>query len=177
MTQKSRWKRSRGFTLIEMVLVIGGVTVVLGLVAGLLHILLRLDRYGRNYLNDSMAISRLGEQLRSDVRRASDAAASPNDSPATAKLVLTAPSDPTVTYTWEGSILKREETSDGKPTRFETYRVDRLGPILFESKDGFVAVVAGRDPDVTTGAFRSKIKIEARLGKTRRLSQDSEAKK
>ena len=177
MTKRSSKPRPRGFTLIEMVLVIGGVTAVLGLAGGLLHVLLRLDRYSRNYLNDSIAISRLGEQFRADVRRAAEASVSAIDTTAAAKLVLTAPADPTVTYTWEGTLLKREEKLEGKPTRFETYRVDRLSPIVFESRDGFVAVVAGRPPDDSSGAFRSKVRVEARLGKARGLSQDPEAKK
>ena len=124
-----------------------------------------------------MAITRQAEQFRSDVRRAIEASTVAKENPAAATLVLTAPADPTVTYSWEGLILKREEKIEGKPTHFETYWVDRLSPIVFESKDGFVSVVAGRSPEVSIGGFRSKIRIEARLGKSRRLSAESEAKK
>ena len=55
-----------GFTLIETVLVVGAISVILGLCGGLLHVMLRLDRAGRAHLVETATVGRLARQFRQD---------------------------------------------------------------------------------------------------------------
>src|SRR5262249_7667548 len=73
----------RGYSLVEIVLAMGAVAIVLGLCAGLLHVLLRLDRTGRTHLVESATIGRLARQFREDVHASRRAVASAaGDAPA-----------------------------------------------------------------------------------------------
>ena len=92
MTARRR-RFPRGYSLVEMVLVIGGLSIILGLCGSLLHTLLRLDRSGRESINDSTTLGRLARQFRRDVR--SSHAAKPGDP---GSLELTRPDGPSVSY-------------------------------------------------------------------------------
>lgn len=59
--------RRRGFTLVEMLVVLTIGTVVVGIAVGMLHLLLRTEQAGRDRVPEARILARLAEQFRSDV--------------------------------------------------------------------------------------------------------------
>ena len=110
----------RAFSLIEMVLAIGAVAIVLGLCAGLLHVLLRLDRTGRDHVVETATIGRLARQLRQDVHAAREARAGADDGSA-AKLELVLSRDRTIVYEARSRALARVEHHGAVALRREVY--------------------------------------------------------
>lgn len=163
--------RPRGYSLIEVVLVIGGVAIVLGITGGLLHSLLRLDRAGRIALNDTTAIARLARQFRQDVRR-SDTAKS-----VASGLELDGRNGPPIAYRVDGNRLLREEGKKGAVEAREGYPLDRLGPVGFEVDGGRVRLVMARGSGKTVSVDRREIRVEARLGKDQTLADMAGGKK
>lgn len=163
--------RRRAFTLIELVLVVGGVTVVLGLCAGLLHALLKLDRSGRQTLADSGNVARLARQFREDVRASSTAKA------AAAGLDLATGDGPAIAYRVEGTGLIREETLGGAVRSREGYMIDRLGPLGFEVKGSRVRLLLARRSGTGLALARPAVNIDASLGKDRALADLKGAKR
>jgi hypothetical protein len=172
MTAERRSDR-RGYSLIEMVLAIGGVTIIIGLCAGLLHTLLRLDRSGRESLNDSTSLARLARQFRQDVRASSKVRLEP-DRPDSIGLVREG--GPAVSYRVEEGRLLREEKDAETTRRREAFLVGHPGPVRFEVEGGLVRVVIPRDKGgERLSPGRSAVAVEARLGKDRTLASLSEA--
>jgi hypothetical protein len=161
--------KSRAFTLIEMVVVIGGVSLMIGMAAGLIHILLTLDRADRYSLSDARGASRLSRQFRDDVRDAK-----------TAEVVGTGMKldreAHVVSYEVEGRRLIRTDSSDGKVIRREAYPLERLGPATFEVEDGFARLSLLRRPDAPGASVRPRMIFEAKVGKHRAFSNHSEAR-
>jgi prepilin-type N-terminal cleavage/methylation domain-containing protein len=60
----------RGYTLIEMLVVITVSTVLLSVAVGVLHVLSRAERSGREHGNRATIVARLADQFRSDVHAA-----------------------------------------------------------------------------------------------------------
>src|SRR5689334_610049 len=88
----------RGFSMIEVVLVLGGVSIILGLCAGLLHVMLRLERAGRLHLAETVTVGRLAHQFRQDVHAALRARPAVQDESLAAKLELVLPAARQVDY-------------------------------------------------------------------------------
>ena len=172
MIVKRRRSTRRGFTLVEMIVVIGGITIILGLCAGLLHTLLRLDRSGRESLNDTNTLARLARQFRQDVR--ASRAAKPGDA---GSLALTRPDGPDVSYRVQGARLVREERAGEKVVRREAYAVARIGPLRFETEGAFVRLIAARRPTNPLAPPRTAVGVEARLDKDRTQRDPAEAPK
>lgn len=161
--------KRRAFTLIEMVVVIGGVSLMIGTAAGLIHILLTLDRADRYSLSDARGASRLSRQFRDDVRSAKTA----NAAGSGMKLDRTAGA---VSYEVEGVRLIRTETSRGSVIRREAYPLERLGPAIFEVEDGFARLSLLRRPDSPGASVRPAATFEARVGKHQAFSNLAEAR-
>src|SRR3954462_486223 len=107
---KGRPKGTRaGFTLIEMVLVIGAMSIVLGLCAGTIHALLRVHRSSREHLNDVTTVGRLALQFRRDARAATGAKAIGDEGEAAEGLELALPDGMTITYRADRDGLIRVE--------------------------------------------------------------------
>ena len=174
MKAANRTKR-RGFTLVEIILVVAGASMIAATCGMLLHVLLRLDTVGRSHLNDASTVARLARQFREDVRTAGKADRTPEANQAP-RLTLTTSGAPTVIYQVENDRLLRLETLGDKVVRRESYSMARLGPVAFESDGGFVRLVLLRKPDEPGTAIRPRTRIDARLGKHRTLSRASEAR-
>ncbi len=152
------FQNRRGFSLFEMIIVIGGLALVLGLCATLLHMLFRLDRSGRDALRDSQTLATLARQFRRDVRSSQQAKA---DAPGS--LELKSPDGPTLAYRVDHARLIREQ-GDGKTiARREAYAIERLGPIRFEVAGDFVRLRAERHPENTQAPPRPTVLVEAAL--------------
>jgi type II secretory pathway component PulJ len=124
--------------LIEMVLAIGAVAIVLGMCAGLLHVLLRLDRTGRDHMDEMATVGRLARQFRRDVH-AADEAKAVGDGGSSSKLELILPDDCTVVYEGSARALARTERHGAVVARRETYRLPSDRKTLF-----LVQPVAGK---------------------------------
>lgn len=176
MNLPHRRDRRRGASLIELMLVIGGVTIVLGLCAGLLHALLRLDRSGRSAIHDTATVARLARRFRQDAR-AADAAKPREGKEVPAALEFTTADGPNVTYRVEGKRLLREEAAGKTVQRRESYAVDRLGPVAFGVDAARVRLVLSRRPTRPDAPGRPAVRVEATLGKDKALSEPKGAKK
>jgi hypothetical protein len=131
--RRSRATRG-GYALIEIVLAIGAVAIVLGMCAGLLHVLLRLDRAGRSHVVETATIGRLARQFRRDVHAASEV----NALPGGATLELRLPGQPTVNYALGTHAVARSEHGGAPPERRETYLLPflREGGFEVQVRDG-----------------------------------------
>ena len=69
-------RRRRGYALIEVMVVITITAVMLGLCAGMIHLLMRLDRSGRSTAEEAADLARLARDFRADAH-----ASSPVDPP------------------------------------------------------------------------------------------------
>ncbi len=66
-------RRRRGFSILEVLMLITVITVLLSLCAGLIHLLVRLDRTGQNSAELSADLARLSRDFRNDGHQASEA--------------------------------------------------------------------------------------------------------
>ena len=114
-------RRDRGYTLIEMLIVIALLSVMVILATMTLAILMRSERAGGDALVAAQAGHRLARQFRDDVHAAHDATV---DSTNPARPVLSLLSgDGRVTVTWRRVEAGLRRTVAGEPTHIETYRV------------------------------------------------------
>jgi prepilin-type N-terminal cleavage/methylation domain-containing protein len=162
----------RGFTLVELLVVIGGVAVTLGMCVALLHSLLRLDRAARLHLAETTAVGRLGRQFRQDVHAASRA----KEDASRLELALSAPDERIVEYEVRPGALLRVERKGDQVVRRESYRVHHGGTPRFaterDQEDLWVSLVLAVDekmPEPGAGPSRA-IRFEARLNNDGRLA-------
>jgi prepilin-type N-terminal cleavage/methylation domain-containing protein len=166
----------RGFTLVEVLLAMGALTIVLGLCAGLLHVLLRLDRTGRDYVTETASVGRLARQFRTDVHAASESRALDPDQTQPARLKLTLPDDRTIVYEARPRIFRRTERRRGAVERQETYSLPfcRAGQFVVKRDQGRLWVqlrlCRGAEPAGRGGAgiLRHDLQIDALAGKDTR---------
>lgn len=169
MTDRRR-ERPRGYTLIEMVLVVGAVSLVLGLCATVLSAVFKVDRSGRNAVADATTIARLARQFRQDVRAAGTARVAGAKPPAGAGLDLVGTGGASIVYRVEGGRLVRQVRQGDTVGARESYAVERLGPVAFGVDAGRAWLVLARHPDEGPGLARPEVRIEARVGKDLELA-------
>ncbi len=155
MNQRRRPRR--GITLIEVIVVMSGVAVALGLCAVTIQLLLRLNGDGHARLNASASFARLASQFREDVHAcdevvllpAAKAAAEPGKTKGAASLRLTLDPKTFVTYEAREGRVARVETASGTRTEHESYRVGKGNVVAFEQRDEgairFVVMVMSRE--------------------------------
>ena len=72
-------KRRAGASLVELLAVIAAASVLIGLSAGLLQLLMDVGRSSEEHLARGLSLTRLGRQFRDDVRAANQAGRLPDD--------------------------------------------------------------------------------------------------
>jgi prepilin-type N-terminal cleavage/methylation domain-containing protein len=166
----------RGYSLIELVVVMTIATVIVGLAAAMLHLLLQTERNGRQQMHCSAALSRLADQFRSDVHAAARQLPA---TPFAAQGRATGDADPAgwtfeleagrnVQYRAQAGQIERVETLGGQIERRESYA---LPP------DATVAIATPEDakPPVATLIVKDtsnrEIRIAAVLGKDHRFDR------
>jgi prepilin-type N-terminal cleavage/methylation domain-containing protein len=108
----------RGFTLIEMLIVIFGLAICMMLGGTLVVTTLKVDRAGSTLQNRLAARNALATQFRADVHRAESAPAESGDIKASATcLILAMPGGDRIVYRWENEELWRMERIGGKESR------------------------------------------------------------
>ena len=150
----------RGFTLLELLLVItaGG---MLSLVAiGLVHRTMRLNSLSREQIDLQAKTARFTRQLRRDVHRSESARLS-NDGLQT----LTLATNPPAIYTFSPTaVLRRKSLADGREHR-ETYRFGDDTTYLLSIDSGRVDVVAEQRRSTENSTPRILFEFEAHVGR------------
>jgi type II secretory pathway pseudopilin PulG len=168
----TRHRARRGFTLVELLVVMGGVLITLGVCTILLQSLLRLDRAARGHLAETTAVSRLARQFRQDVRASTRAEAKPD----AAQLMLALPGEELVEYEARPGTLLRVERKGDQVVRREAYRIHRGSMPRFategENNQLQVSLVLANVEEIPapgSGPSRA-IRIEARLNRDGQLA-------
>ena len=167
--------RRRGYALIEVLVLITVVTAMLTLCAGMIHLLMRLDRAGRLAADVANDLDRLTHDFRDDAH-ASATLDPPAQTPE--RLTLKIPDGRTVEYQVRPGDVLRTVRQGEKVRRFEVYRRPARASVRIDlTSDGprrFAALVIDRPPDGQADSQYRDYRIEAELGKDRRLSPSSE---
>ncbi|MBN2475805.1 MAG: prepilin-type N-terminal cleavage/methylation domain-containing protein [Pirellulales bacterium] len=124
-------RHRHGYMLVELLTAMTIGSVLLAVATGLLLTVLRIDRAARERAGQRIALGRLSEQFRRDVRAAT-AMARP-DAPEGAEF-LREP-DHTVTYQAEDGYLVRTERRDGAVRQQEAFRLPSGTTALMETRD------------------------------------------
>lgn len=164
-----------GYSLIEMVLVIGAITVLLGLCAGMIHRLLKLDRVARAHLTETATVARLARQFRQDVRASMRAEPGGDADHPGSVLELSRSDNEWVSYRPEGRSLIRTHRRTGQVDRRESYALPRRGTPRFEVLDEGQAILVSlqlRPPVAEPRGFGpTELRIEALLNRDARLAK------
>ena len=166
-----RARRRVGFALIELLVVITITAVILGLCAGMIHLLLKLDRSGREALERSSDLARLARDFRADAH--ASARFEPIES-SEDRLILGLDGGRTVEYRARpGDILRTVRDGD-RARHFETYRRPARASVRY-ARDGdgpgsFLILTIDRPRDGRDDPSFRDYRIEAELGKARRLN-------
>jgi type II secretory pathway pseudopilin PulG len=166
--------RRRGWSLIELLIVITCVTTMLGFTAALLARLMRVDRAERARVVASAAIERLGRELRNDAR----AAIGPAELSDT-RLVLAVPEGGSVEYAIRPEGVLRSFRRGGKTLGFDTFKRPSGTLARFEAgragSSQTVVLAFSVDPAATPtkagDPAYSDYRIEAVPGRDARLMQ------
>lgn len=166
----------RGFTLIEMLVVITLGAIVLGLCVMLTQSLLRLNRAGQARLTEGSALGRLSRTFRDDVRSALEANTDPGgDAKGPARLTLTMPDRQTLEYRFEGNALLRLGRVEGEVDRVDRFHLPGRATIRPEVRDDqgqtFVCLILDSPPDPRSRSALRGTRIEAVLGLDRRFEK------
>jgi hypothetical protein len=147
-----------------MVLVIGAISLVLGLCASVLSGLFKVERGGRAALADATTLSRLARQFRKDVRAA---AAVKRSGGGSSGLELSGPDGAAIVYRVEGGRVLREDRRGVTVRARESFAAERLGPVSFGDDSGMVWAAFARRAAASPGPARPEVRVEATLGKDR----------
>ena len=168
--------RRRGFTLIEVVLVVGAVAVATGLCAGLLRVLLRLDRVAKSHALETATVARLARQFRQDAHAGSGQPAGNENEPAT-KLELALPGGRSVLYEAHERAVARSQRLGAAIERRETYNLpycrDPRFAVRRENGRAWAILQLPQNLDGNASA-RAGLRIEALTGRDWRLDLSEE---
>lgn len=167
-------RRRVGYALIELLVVMAVWTVMMALCAGLIHLLLKLDRSGRTASENAADLSRLARDFRADAHAARPGSVTL----APDRLTLALEPGRTVDYQVRPDDILRTLREGEKVRRFEVYRRPSRTAVRLEvEKEGprpFASLVLDRPPDGREDSFYQDYRIEAELGKDHRLNSRPE---
>ncbi len=154
--------RRSGYALIEVLVLISLVTVMLGLCAGIIHLLLKLDRGGRASSELAADLSRLATDFRVDAHAAVSIE----------KMTLKLPDGRTVEYLVRPGDIVRTLRQGDKVKHYDLYRRPTNADVRIESsRDGattFASLVIDRPLDGKEDSLYRDFRIEAELGQDQR---------
>jgi prepilin-type N-terminal cleavage/methylation domain-containing protein len=161
----------RGYALIEVLVVLTVAAVMLTLCAGMVHLLLKLDRSGRAASEEAADLTRLAHDFRADIH-----AAEPATPPARAadRWTLSLDGGKTVEYQVRPRDVLRTLREGDKVRRHETYRRPPRASVSIEvGHDGprsLASLVVDRPPDGQADSLYRDYRIEAELSRDRRIN-------
>ncbi|NQU24751.1 MAG: prepilin-type N-terminal cleavage/methylation domain-containing protein [Candidatus Nealsonbacteria bacterium] len=123
-------KRRRGFSLIELVVVISVGSVLLGVTVGVFHLLFRMEHTARQYVHQSAVTAQLADRFRRDVHQAVDATVADDDAGQ-----LTLSPGHTIVYQPRPGELVRVERIDGADRCRETFSLPPQTTVSMEIAD------------------------------------------
>jgi hypothetical protein len=135
---KSARSARRGITIIEVLVVVTGVAVLLGLCAVSIQLLMRLNADVQGRYGTAVALERLARQIREDAHASETAQINLDDNkksgtPAGLRLIFE-PDHNVVYASGDGGVV-RTESRRGKVVRHEKYTLARGGGARFELRD------------------------------------------
>ena len=140
----------RGFSLIELLVVMGVATVMLGLAMTTIHLLLRAERHSAKTFWYGTSLTRFAAVLRNDVHAATTA----RFPGAVTGLDLTLPNGHAVAYRADAHTLTRIEESAGQPVHREDFHFPPTTRIRFEK---------GEQPNLIRGVIDRPSAIQPRM--------------
>lgn len=167
----SRSGPRRGYALIECLVLITVMAALLTLCAGTIHLLLKLDRAGRDASEQAADLARLARDFRDDVHSATTEAP---ERPAADRIVLATDGKRTVEYAIRPVDVLRTVREGEKVRRFETYRRPAKATARIEMvRDGprpIAALVLDMPAREGEPSPYRDYRIEAEVGKHRRAN-------
>ena len=163
----------RGITLIEVLIVVTGVTMMLGLCAVSIQLLMRLNGDGVSRYGTAVALERLARQMRADAHSSESGQldVDPKADGKPASLRLTLNPDHMVTYQSQEGAVVRTESAAGKVVRRESYSLPAGGAARFllreEGPSRLVALVVTRGPGKSQTEPPRPLEVVAQIGKDR----------
>ena len=167
---RSRARRRRGFSLVELMIVMTIASVSIGLVGVCLQGLYRAEQRTRQQMTRRAALTQLGLRFRSDAHEAARVElaeqAKPED---TVGLVLTAQAGHTVTYHADGGQVERTVQRGGQVVHHDAFRLPGVQVAWELQAVGDQTLAAAvilhkTEPGVTTGETNYEERLEARVG-------------
>ncbi len=127
----------RGITIVEVLIVVTGVAMLLGLCAVSIQVLMRLNADVQGRYGAAVALERLARQLRADAHASETAEMTALDEKAgkSAALRLVFEPNHVVAYESGNGGVVRTESRAGKAVRHETYALTRGAGARFELRD------------------------------------------
>ncbi len=159
----------RGFSLIEMLVVMTVGAVVVGVGVGMLQVLLQLEQTGRDRVFQVRVLARLSEQFRCDVGAA--VRQTPGARQGERQFVMTG--DRVITYRVLPGEVRRDERMAGKPVRQESYVLPGGCSAAITVRSEAAAAVASlvvADHGTPLAAGR-EMRVTAVLGKDHRFTK------
>ena len=120
-----------GFTLTELLIVIGFAGALLTIATGMLHRTMRWSSTSTAVADEHRAIGRLVRQLRYDIVRADSV-----EFPSAVEIEIRWPDRTRIVYRRDSPHCQRRRYRDGEETHHETYRFRRGADVAFESIAG-----------------------------------------
>jgi prepilin-type N-terminal cleavage/methylation domain-containing protein len=167
--------RKRGYALVEVLVVMTIVATMLALCAGMIHLLLKLDRANRSASEVAADLSRLAVDFREDAHASTslDPTVQPAD-----RLTLPIADKKTVEYQVRPNDVLRTVRQGEKVRRYEVYRTPSRAVVRFERTSigprPFLSLVIDRPLDGREDSLYRNYRIEAELGKVRRMTSGAE---
>jgi hypothetical protein len=176
MSQRRARHFRRGITIIELILIMSALTMVLGLCAGLIHAVLRLDRTGRSYVVETTTIGRLSRQFRGDVHAATRARPIGDGGAFAPGLELALPGDRTILYQSRDRSLVRTQQHGEILERREIYTLPYCPVPRFavETPPGqtwaSLRLPRNTRPDAGPNSLYHELAIDALVGRDQRFT-------
>ncbi len=159
-------KRTRAFTLIEMLMTMTMGSSLMLLAIGLVHQSLSLSKLGKVRGEHDLTVSRLAQQFRADVHSAATVKAASADS-----LQLEMPDGTAITYSVKDATLQRFRTTIEGVNGYEQFRFEPLCRVQFRSQtaDEVVLLQLERRNVDQQVPPRVELQVASRVGRWREL--------
>jgi hypothetical protein len=164
----------RGYSLVETVAVLTVGSVIVGIGVGMLHLLLRTERTGRDRVPQLRAVARLAQQFRSDVNAAVRQV--PVAKQGEWQFAL---ADRLVTYRARPGEVRWDERKDGKLRRQESYVLPSGCSAAIAAQGPATPAVLGLviTAEAAPRAAGRELLVTAVLGKDQRFTKPSAGRK
>ena len=166
--------KKRGFTLVEMVAVIGVGSVLLVLATGVVQRAMKLDSQWHHHADVSRSLTRFSHDLRRDTHEAESVSVSEEP----AKIQLSLPLGQTVNYTITDTEIARISEIDGAEPQREYYKkpADYRAILSKLSSPERIEVQINHDSNLVNQPPRMVMHVEAQVGRLLLLGRHEEPK-